>query len=355
MPVNEFIPLKDAKITTEKEVRPRKSIAELTTIESPGRPSPADQLEDLEDDKTKKKARAVKKQKAEAKEIKVKKEYLMIITEKPQAAQKIALAISPDARKYTEDGASYFELVSDEGKKILVASAVGHLFNLTYAPGQKGWPIFNLIWQPSYERKTSAFTKKYYNLLKKLSKKAKEFIIATDFDIEGEVIGWNILRFICNEKTAKRMKYSTLTKDELKKAFDSPLPTPDWGNAYAGESRHFLDWLYCINLSRALMSSLKHAGIFKILSIGRVQGPALKIIIDREREIDNFKSVPFWQVFADIDWKDAGLVEPAGGCTFKHPKDIFDKKELEKFRTLEGKDAEATTTEKEENIQLPFP
>jgi DNA topoisomerase-1 len=71
---------------------------------------------------------------------------------------------------------------------------------------------------PSHTRsKASAFTKKYLETLKKLSRKAKEFIIATDYDIEGEVIGWNVLRFIAGKETAKRMKYSTLTKTELEK------------------------------------------------------------------------------------------------------------------------------------------
>lgn len=164
----------------------------------------------------------------------------------------------------------------------------------------------------------------------------------TDYDIEGEVIGWNVLRFICQRESAKRMKFSTLTADELKKAFDSPLPELDWGNAYAGETRHYIDWLYGINLSRALMSSLKKNGSFKIMSIGRVQGPALKIIIEREREIQNFKSVPYWQVFAVC--KDLEL---------KHPKDIFDKSVLEIFKEI--KEGIAETKKSEESIAPPHP
>ena len=133
------------------------------------------------------------------------------------------------------------------------------------------------------KKKSGAFTKTYYNLLKKLARKASDFIIATDYDVEGEVIGWNVLRFICNQKTSKRMKYSTLTKNELEESYDNLMSEPNWGQAYAGETRHILDWLYGINLSRALMSAIKTTGSFKLLSIGRVQGPALKIIVEREK------------------------------------------------------------------------
>jgi len=340
MPVESFIPTSESKMTIEKTVKPKLSLKELTTIELPGRPLSADIIEENLADKKKTRQRRPKKESGEAKDI-TKKEYILIITEKPQAALKIANALG-NARKYSEDKVPYYE-VSYNNEKIIVASAVGHLYNLTYKPGQKGYPIFELEWRPSYERSSaSAFTKKYLLLLKRLSKKAKSFMIATDYDIEGEVIGWNVLRFICGQNTAKRMKFSTLTKPELLKAFESPMPELDWGHAYAGETRHILDWLYGINLSRALMSAIKKTGSFKILSIGRVQGPALKIIVEREREILKFKSEPYWQVFALV-----------GKQEFKHPKDIFDKKELKKFEKI--KEAFAETELKEEKVPPPFP
>ncbi len=339
MAVEDFIPIDDAKKTIEKEVKYHPSVAERTTVEQPGKPVPAASLlESAPKEKQRKKTKHVKSLPEKIEQ--PKKDSILIITEKPQAAQKIAFALGM-ANKRIENHVSYFELRKDN-KTIIVASAVGHLFNLEYKPGQKGWPIFEIEWRPSYEKKQSAFTKKYYDLLKKLSKKAEEIIIATDYDIEGEVIGWNVLRFIANRKTAKRMKYSTLTKDELIKAYENPLKEPDWGQAYAGETRHILDWLYGINLSRALMSAIKTAGSFKVLSIGRVQGPALKIIVDREHEIANFKSVPFWQVLAIID-----------NFEFKHPEDIFDQKELEKFKDIKSGIAE--TKFSDENIQPPAP
>jgi len=138
------------------------------------------------------------------------------------------------------------------------------------------------------------------------------------------------------------MKFSTLTKNELVESYEHPLETLDWGQAYAGETRHKIDWLYGINLSRALMSAIKRTGSFRILSIGRVQGPTLKIIVDRDKEIEIFKSVPYWQVTALCQ-----------GVLFKHPKDIFDKKELEHFKGI--KEATAKTIKKEEEISPPVP
>ena len=331
--VESFLQLTEPKQTVEKAVREKPSVSDLTTIETPGL---------LEADKPivekKKKKKSVKREKAAPSEIEFKRDVTLIITEKPQAALKIASALG-NARKYSENNVPFYELTRN-GKTLIVASAVGHLFNLTYAKGEKGWPIFKTEWIPSYER--AAFTRRYYELIKKLAKRAKEVIIATDYDIEGEVIGWNILRFIIKQNDAKRMKFSTLTKPELEKAYDHPMPTLDWGQAYAGETRHYLDWLYGINLSRALMSAIKKAGSFRVLSIGRIQGPALKLIVDREREIADFKSEPYWQVFAHTH-----------NTPYKYVKDIFNKEELKDFEHINQ--AQATTLKKKENVEPPYP
>lgn len=346
MAVKDFITITEPKQTVEKSVQQKPSIEELTTIESPGKPSPASMLEDNTSKKrTYKEKRKTTNKKYDSAESNVKisnpkKDSILIITEKPQAAQKIASALG-NPKKITDLGVSYYE-VENNGEKILVASAVGHLFNLTYKSGQKGWPIFELEWKPSFDREKSAFTKKYFTLLQRLSRKAKSFIVASDFDVEGEVIGWNVLRFICNQKNAKRMKFSTLTAPELQKAYANPLPELYWGNAYAGEARHYLDWLYGINLSRALMSAIKTTGSFKILSIGRVQGPALKIIVDREKDILSFKSEPYWQALAI-----------SNNIEFTHPRDIFQKEILESFKNI--KNAIAETKKSEESISPPVP
>lgn len=336
MAVKDFLEPTNVKLTTEKIVPRKPSIAELTTIEQPGKPMPADHLEPEPTEKKVKK-KVIRKKKEIIKDT----NHLLIITEKPQAAEKIANALG-EARKYTEDGASYYQVARDN-KIITIASAVGHLFNLEYSAGQKGWPIYNVEWKPSYEKKGASFTRKYYALLKSLAQHASSFMVATDYDVEGEVIGWNVLRFICEQPDAQRMHYSTLTKEALETAYQHPEPTLNWKNAYAGEARHIIDWLYGINLSRALMSAIKKTGSFKLLSTGRVQGPALKIIVDREKEIAKFTSQPYWHIFAHID-----------NVKLKHPSDIFKKEELDKFLTL--KEGTATTTKKEESQKpgVPF-
>jgi len=335
MAIESYLPATDAKKTIEKRVKQKPTTKELTTIEKHGKPISKSDLENSQIKKKRKRTRKNKAKKTETIIFKTEKDVTLIITEKPQAAAKISSALG-NARKYSENRVPFYELERN-GEKIIVASAVGHLFNLTYSKGQTGWPVFKLEWQPSHKGKGASFTKNYFNLLQKLVKRAKKIMIATDYDVEGEVIGWNVLRFIAKEKDAERMKYSTLTKNELVNSFENPMKTLNWGQAYAGEARHKIDWLYGINLSRALMSAIKTSGTFKILSIGRVQGPALKIIVERDREIENFESEPYWQVFAK-----------ANNLDFKHPKDIFNKEELKEFKEI--KTATAKTTEKEENI-----
>jgi len=277
----------------------------------------------------------------------------LIITEKPQAAEKIADALSDGKdRKYSENGVPFYEFNRD-GKRIIVGCAVGHLFGVSEDKKDKraSIPSFDVKWKPAYEgkNKSAGFTKKYYMALKKLAKEADEFIVATDYDVEGEVIGWNVVRFIANQKDAKRMKFSSLTKDELNNAYVNVNSSIDWGQAIAGETRHFVDWFYGINLSRALMRSLSKSGRFRIMSIGRVQGPALAIIVDKEIQIKNFKPEPYWQVFLLVQDLNKQRIE------VKFPKDLTKESELLKFKQLKGKKGIAKTEIREDKIYAPAP
>jgi DNA topoisomerase-1 len=271
-------------------------------------------------------------------------ETVLIITEKPAAALKIAVALGKPEKKNL-GGVAYYELERD-GKKILVGCAVGHLFSLKQLSG-KGWPVFDIGWEPNFKVRKKDWSKKYYNALSKLCRQADSFIVACDYDVEGEVIGWNVLRFICKQDNAKRMKFSTLTSSELEEAYKNALPDIDFGQAYAGETRHKLDWLYGINLSRALMEAIKKTGSFKIMSIGRVQGPALQMVVEKEKAIRSFVSEPYWQVFL--------LVKNGKEIEVKYPKDITKKQELAKFRVLKGKEGIAATIKKQEKISPPAP
>ena len=278
------------------------------------------------------------------------KDAILIITEKPAAAAKIAAALSgaTDEKITDKNKVSYYEFYKGS-QRYLVGCAVGHLFGVQQIAKRGPFPNFDIDWQPASNKKGGAFTKKYLAVLKKLVRESKEFIVATDFDVEGEVIGWNVVRFVAKKKDAKRMKFSLLTKEALDESFENLLPSLNWGAAISGETRHYLDWFYGINLSRGLMKALSSTGTFRILSIGRVQGPALKIVVDREREIEAFDPEPFWNVFLQVkDIKGQKL-------EVKYPKDIFNEGELLKFKHLQGKSGEAKTTVTEKSVPAPIP
>ncbi len=264
----------------------------------------------------------------------------LIVTEKPAAAKKIAESLADGkAIKENINGVPHYQL-SHGNQDIIVTCAVGHLYGLEQKEGKKWtYPLFDIEWKPSYEtKKQSAFTKKYLAAIKKLAKQANEFTVATDYDIEGEVIGLNVIRYACKQKDAQRMKFSTLTKDDLIKAYKNKSKTLDWGQANAGETRHFLDWYNGINYSRALTAAIKSTGAFKIMSVGRVQGPALKTIVEREKEIRAFKPEPYWQIELTGKIKE-------GAIQAWHSKDKFwDKAEAEEVleKTKGEKQGEVT-------------
>jgi len=258
--------------------------------------------------------------------------YELIITEKPQAAWKIASALGKSTKKAI-NSVPYYE-VERKGEKIIVGCAVGHLFTLAQKNSGSEIPVFDLVWVPNFYVRKNDFSKKYYNALSKLMKNAGVLTVATDYDVEGEVIGLNVVRFIAAQPDAGRMKFSSLTEKELNKAYETKKTSINWGQAIAGETRHFLDWFYGINLSRALMNSLRSIGKFKVMSIGRVQGPILNIIVKKEKEIQAFRKKPYWQVFITLESPKIELI---------YNKDIFKKEELKKFENLIGKTGRAET------------
>jgi DNA topoisomerase-1 len=221
--------------------------------------------------------------------------YELIITEKPSSAKKVAEALANSKPiKKTQGKIAWWELTHGE-KDIVVASAVGHLYGVVEnKQGKKGWtyPVFDVHWN-ALEKTSGA---QYLRLIERLAKNASEITVATDYDIEGEVIGYTILSFGCKREDGNRMKYSTVTVPDLQKSYANKADTINWGQAMAGKTRHELDWYYGINLSRALTLAVKSTGGFKILSSGRVQGPALKIIVEKEKEIAAFISEPYWEL-----------------------------------------------------------
>ncbi len=274
--------------------------------------------------------------------------YTLIISEKPNSAKRIAQALSEKAEKISDGNVSFYELVY-KGEKIRVASAVGHLFTLQDKSGGWTYPAFNVEWTPSYQAsESSRFTKAYFDMLQKLAKNATMFINGCDLDREGELIFRNVLRFICGKEDGKRMRFSTLTKDELIQAYENAAPHIDFGLAEAGEARHIMDYFWGISVSRALTIALRDSGGYKVLSTGRVQGPTLEILTKREQEIGSFKPDPFWEILSKLKFKDQVVEAP-------HEKGKFEKKEEAEaiFKKCKGKPAAVDSVDKKEYKQAP--
>ena len=221
--------------------------------------------------------------------------YTLVISEKPTSAKKIAEALADGKVEKVGREAYYFRF-RHSGKDMLVVPAVGHLFVLDQKGLNTKWtyPVFDTEWKPTFRNKNSLWARKYYNNITKLAKGANEFISACDYDIEGSTIAYNILRFICGVNDGKRMKFSTLTKNDILEAYKNASEHLDFPQIEAGLTRHTLDFLWGINLSRALTLALEKAKGFWTLSIGRVQGPTLKILKEREKEIESFVPELFW-------------------------------------------------------------
>ena len=246
----------------------------------------------------------------------------LIICEKPNVAKKIGNALGK-AKKRSYKGVPYYEVERD-GEKIIVASAVGHLFTLEEDGEDRRfgeYPVFDVKWVPAWVVKGKEYVKKYIETLKKLSKDVDDIYIATDWDIEGELIGYHVLYYICGRRDAKRMRFSSLTREEIVRAYENP-DRIDFGLVDAGESRHKLDWYYGINVSRALMQALKAVNRWRTMSTGRVQGPTLAFLVERELEIKNFQSKKYWVI--------EGLLE--GDIKAIHSKEKFwDEKEAKEI------------------------
>ena len=237
---------------------------------------------------------------------------VLVISEKPTAAKRIAEALDDNGtpKEIKKGKASYFEC--NNGQDILIiVYALGHLFELKQTV--KGWkyPRLDVEWVPKYEVvKKATQTKPIINLIKNLAKDIDYFIIATDYDIEGSLIGYLTLKYACktDPKNAQRMVFSNLTKNELQNSYENIRPHLDFPLVDAGWFRHEIDWIYGINFTRALTLAIKNTiGWFKIISTGRVQGPTLAFVAERDQEINLHVPIPFWRILTEGKYKDQML------------------------------------------------
>ncbi len=187
---------------------------------------------------------------------------------------------------------------------MLVVSALGHLYALTQAAGGWTYPVYEMKWVPaSQANRANTRVNAYIDTISALSKGVDQFVSACDYDQEGSLIAYNVLRYAVGEHSlakSRRMLYSTLTRRDLAESWENMEPTLDYPVIAAGKTRHEVDWLFGINLSRALTLSVRKAsGAKKTLSIGRVQGPTLSFVKEREAAIRGYVPLPYWKVYAE--------------------------------------------------------
>jgi DNA topoisomerase-1 len=224
--------------------------------------------------------------------------YTLVICEKPDAAKRIAQAIGASTESRA-GGISIFDVKKD-GQHYKICTALGHLYGLAdITKNRRVYPVLDLEWMPITDNPRAA---RAIEVIAKLAKGASAFVHACDYDQEGEVIGHNILQYACGGKYsgALRAKFSTLTEEEIRGSF-AKLAKPNGELAEAGRSRHMIDFIYGVNLSRALIRSFKTSGRYRNLSIGRVQGPALEFAVNRECEIRWHIPDPYWIITAQYD------------------------------------------------------
>lgn len=223
----------------------------------------------------------------------------LIVTEKFNAAVRIATILSDGkARRAYVDGAAVFSW-SRGDDHLQVVGLRGHILNLDYPEALNDWQrtdLKELIWAEPQKVVTAG---KIAAALKTLGSQADEVIIATDFDREGELIGVEALDIIKSVKPdihAKRARFSALTRWDIERAFGD-LAEVDFPLAASAESRQSLDLAWGAVLTRFLSLASKQVGK-DFLSVGRVQSPTLALIVDREREIEDFVPEDYWTLHA---------------------------------------------------------
>ncbi|MFQ3475693.1 DNA topoisomerase I [Halonotius sp. F2-221B] len=222
----------------------------------------------------------------------------VIITEKDNAARRIADILS--------DGTADTERVAGTtvykwgGKRCIGLS--GHVVGVDFPPEYNDWrdvePV-ELIDAPIDKQPTQ---EGIVRALRQLARRASHVTIATDYDREGELIGkeaYELVREVNEDVQIDRVRFSSITDREVTEAFDNPDEL-DFELAAAGEARQVIDLLWGAALTRFLSLSARQLGD-DFISVGRVQGPTLKLIVDREREIEAFDPEDYWELFADLE------------------------------------------------------
>ncbi|MAY27025.1 MAG: DNA topoisomerase III [Polycyclovorans sp.] len=202
------------------------------------------------------------------------------------------------------------------GSDITVTWCIGHLVEAAppeaYGEQFKHWSIEQLPIIPERWRiEVKAKTATQFKIVKQLVAQAGELVIATDADREGEMIAREIIDLCGYRGPVQRLWLSALNDTSIRKALGALKPSAETLPLYySALARSRADWLIGMNLSRLFTVLGRRAGYSGVLSVGRVQTPTLKLVVDRDREIARFVSVPYWTI--DVVLSHAGQSFTAG-------------------------------------------
>lgn len=190
--------------------------------------------------------------------------------------------------------------------------------------------------------------------LKNEAKKADEVLLATDPDREGEAISYHLGYVLgLDEKSKNRIEFHEITKESVKKSIENKRSV-DMNLVNAQQARRLLDRIVGYEISPILWKKIRSG-----LSAGRVQSVATKIIVDREREIDNFKPVEYWVIKADLKYKESIFkTELAGYKDLKNIKSlkISTKEEADNIvKAVKSKNVFCESIKKSKNQRRPAP
>lgn len=231
------------------------------------------------------------------------------------------------------------------GKKYIVKASMGHLRDLPRS--QMGVDVENNF-APKYI--TIRGKGEILKDLRKTAKKVKRVYLAADPDREGEAIAWHLAHSLNMDKGEKcRVVFNEITKQAVKDAFKHPRPI-NMNLVNAQQARRILDRLVGYNISPLLWKKVK-----KGLSAGRVQSVAVKIIIDRENEINNFQPEEYWSVTATFRKGKETFTAKFHGYG-KDKTELRSKEDVEKLlKTIENEPFHVTSLRKSERKRNPAP
>lgn len=232
------------------------------------------------------------------------------------------------------------------GKDFIVESSFGHLRDLPKS--KMGIDIAGGTFEPEYviPKDKSAQVKK----LKTLADKSDEIIFATDEDREGEAISWHLAKiFEIDPEDAKRIAFHEITKEAVEMALENPRPI-DLKLVDAQQARRVLDRLVGYELSPFLWKK-----VAKGLSAGRVQSVAVRLVVEREREIKNFLSQEYWYLEGVFEKEQQFKGKLFAIDNKKLDKlDIKNKEQIDKILSeLQGSEYLISEVEKKETLRTP--